>query len=129
MSGPIDDLLVTVVFHRRLSKRLRAEFTSLIVRYVDSVRLRGAFGEGPVSLACSEIDYYTRVAQFRIDASRSGQNTINWLILSILAFSPLNPVLDVYFTEHPRDQPPVSSFEELLGTHEEDRIRFPIVHE
>ena len=34
----------------------------------------------------NEVEFRGRVAQFRVNASRSGQDTLNWLLLSVLNF-------------------------------------------
>ena len=88
---------VTVTFRRRLTKEIREEFVQLIGRWAASVRENGIFEEGPVSVVDNRIEFWNRRAQFVLDASQSGQNTINWLILCLLSFSYVNTVIELFF--------------------------------
>lgn len=94
---PISDLMVSVAFRKRLSKDHRQQFAVAVRGWLDSVRKRGMFDEGPVRPVADEIAFSRRLAQFRIDASESGQNTINWMLLSLLPLCEANPITLVYF--------------------------------
>ena len=120
--APIDDLLVSVAFQRRLSKKTRQQFAEAIGRWFASVRTQGLFGEGPVSLASPDIQFHKRLAQFRIDASRSGQKTINWLILTLVHFAAEHVITTIFFLQKLSN----TSFEEYYEFSEDDLVTLPI---
>ncbi len=122
--APIDNLLVSVEFQRRLSKKTRQQFTEAIGQWFLSVRVQGLFGEGPVSLASPHIQFHKRLAQFRIDASRSGQKTINWLILTLVHFASEHVITDIFFTLKPAGSD--ISFEEYYRFFEDTLVTLPI---
>lgn len=122
-NGPIENLPVTVAFHRRFSKKTRQELAELIAAYLASVHSEGLFSEGPITKASDEIRFYPRVAQFRINASRSGQNTINWLILSLVAFSNVNVVTEIHFRERLNMQ---WTFERYFELSEKDLVKVAV---
>jgi hypothetical protein len=113
VNGPIENLPVTIAVRRRFSKQTRQQFADLVGKFLASVRSEGMFGEGPISRVSEVIDFFPRVAQFRIDASRSGQNTINWLILSLVEFSSINCVTEIHFTEQLNAQWTLEQYFEL----------------
>jgi len=82
----LSDLLVTVPFRRKPGPAVRTQFAGFLSAWFASVAQRGVLGEGPVAPASSTVDYWSRVAQFSIDLSRSGQCSVNWLTLSLLRF-------------------------------------------
>ncbi len=121
--NPIDDLHVTVIFLRRLSKDSRRRFADLVSNWLSSVGGAGIFDEGPIRQISSKIDYYPRCARFKIDASRSGQNTINWLIVSILHFNAVNLVTDVLLVRRNDDG---RLLDEVYSQQDPKLIRLPI---
>ena len=123
--NPIDDLPVTVIFQRRLSKDAREQFSRLVGDWLRSVSGEGIFGEGPILPVSGEIDFYPRCAQFRINASRSGQNTINWLILTILRFIPVNLVTEILLMRRAATGQPVA---EEFSLNAAQLVKLPLVN-
>jgi len=116
---PLDALLISVAFKRRLTKPKRAKLVTALAEWRNSVRSNGVFGEGPIRWSDGAITFYKKVAQFQVDASESGQCTINWLILSLMTHAINNPIADVCFTKTPGIN---VTFEEHYGLSEDDRI-------
>jgi hypothetical protein len=82
----VDDFQITVQFRRRLGGRLRRRFARFLGEWFESVLREGSFGEGPIKWTSDQVVFRGRVAQFRLDASRSGQDTLNWLLICVLNF-------------------------------------------
>ncbi len=82
----VEDLQITVVFRKRASAQVRKRFAACLSGWFKSVANRGMFGEGPIRSASNELRFRGRLVQFRLDASQSGQDTLNWLLLSVLNF-------------------------------------------
>lgn len=82
----VDDLLITVVFRRKPSMEVQLRFAECIGEWSQQVATQGLHGEGPIKLTTPQIEFRKKLAQFRIDASQSGQDTLNWLVLSVLNF-------------------------------------------
>lgn len=99
-SYQLHDLLITVVFRRKPSKEVQIRFADCIRIWSQEVAIRGLNGEGAIKLVTSEIEFRKKLAQFRIDASRSGQDTLNWLVLSVLNFGyAVSLVSDFFFDQ------------------------------
>ena len=56
------------------------------------------FGEGPITICKNHVEFHNKHAHFSIDASLSGQHTVNWLILAIISFSYINTIYEIVFT-------------------------------
>jgi hypothetical protein len=96
----LDRLLVTVASKGVLSKRNKEILTSVVFSWADSVSEVGVFSEGPARLVNSEARFQGRLCQFRVDMSRSGQRTLNWLTLCLLRFGhQIHPLTGVAFDE------------------------------
>ena len=80
------NLLVTVGFRHRPNAQIRRKYCVATIDWAESISRRGIFDEGPASLASPGVEFRGTRAQFRIDASRSGQNTLNWLSICIFNF-------------------------------------------
>ena len=91
-------LEVTVGFRARVGKAIRRLFVDTIFAWGGAAVERGAFEDGPVYLASPSVEFSGTRARFLIDASLSGQDTINWLSLAILDFGEdVHTVTGVYF--------------------------------
>jgi hypothetical protein len=77
-------LHITVQFHRRIRRDAMPVLAGAVRDWHATVSETGLFGEGPVGQLSREIQFQGRCAQFSFDATRIGQRTINWLILSLL---------------------------------------------
>jgi len=108
-TSSMENLLVTIVFTRKMSKRVRLSLLQVLSTWLDSVRHEGVSNEGQVRPTGSSLRFFDRLVQFRLDASRSGQMTVNWLILTLIDFCSQALISEVYFTER-HDQ--YFSFEE-----------------
>lgn len=98
--APPDRLLVSIGFERCPAREKRDALVHAITSWYSSVKTRGVFNEGCVRLASRDIEFCDRLAHFRIDVTGTGQNTVNWLIISLLAFCPMQLIARVYFTTH-----------------------------
>ena len=92
------DLSVAVVFRGRVGKGVRRAFVDAVAAWGRAAVERGAFHDGPIRLASPGVTFVGTRAQFRIDASRSGQDTLNWLSLVMLDFGyEAHPISSVNF--------------------------------
>jgi len=82
----LENLQISVGFSRRPSVQVRRRFAAYLGEWFGSVSERGVFGEGPVMPVSWEVEFRGRWAQFWIDASKSGQDTLNWLLIWVLNF-------------------------------------------
>lgn len=79
-------LLVTVNFRGRVTAATRQGFVAALAAWAAMVAEGGISGEGPARVRPLGVRFRGRWAQFEIDASASGQNTVNWLTLCLLNF-------------------------------------------
>ncbi len=92
-----DSIPVTIVFRRRLTAKMRDQLVQLLARWAASVRRQGVFGDGPMLIPDNRVEWFDRRAQFTLDVSRSGQYTLNWLILCLVSYSYINVIFDISF--------------------------------
>ena len=83
-SADLTALHLTVQCHRRIRRDAMPLLAGVVRDWHASVSEAGLFGEGPVGQLSGEIEFQGRLARLSFDASRTGQRTINWLILSLL---------------------------------------------
>jgi len=83
-SMDLSHLCVTLGFSRRVRPEVQMHLVAAIRDWHASVSEAGMFGEGAVRNVSSEVEFQGRRAQFWLDASETGQRTINWLVLSIV---------------------------------------------
>ena len=96
----LSDLPVTVGFMRPLRPAQAESLRDTLVDWVRRLEGRGIRGDGPVHLVPPGIDIHGRRAQFRVDASSTGQDTLNWLILTLLGLGiRVAPVHQVVFDD------------------------------
>ena len=94
----LDRLEVTVGFRTRVGKAVRCSFVDAVSAWAAAVTKRGAFDDGPISLALPGVEFSGTRARFLIDARLSGQDTLNWLALAILDFGEdVHTVTGVFF--------------------------------
>ena len=82
----LDRLQFTTWFKQTPEKPAREAFRDTISGWCASVATHGVDGEGPVASADPEITYRGKRADIVLDATRSGPNTLNYLILVALEF-------------------------------------------
>ena len=82
----ISNLLITVVFKRRPSQKTKHKVAEFLSAWFQSVTDVGLFGDGPIRKVSEDVLFRGERAQFRLDGSRSGQDTLNWLLVSVLNF-------------------------------------------
>ncbi len=82
----LDRLVVTVGFRSRPSRATRLAFADAITAWAQAAGEHGAFDDGPVALASPGVSFNGVRAWFQLDAGRSGQDTLNWLALTVLDF-------------------------------------------
>jgi hypothetical protein len=91
-------LEVTVGFRTRMNKAVRQAFVDAISAWGTTAAARGAFEDGPISLASPGVEFNGTRARFFLDARLSGQDTLNWLALAILDFGEdVHTTTGVYF--------------------------------
>jgi hypothetical protein len=92
------NLNIRIGFRRTPKKAAIEAFAAHVAWWADSVRERGIGDELSVSLISSAIEVAGRIAQFQLDASRSGQLTINWLIIALASFCETEQIELIDFT-------------------------------
>lgn len=98
----LDHLEVTVGFRAKVGKAVRRQFVVAVSAWGATAAGRGAFDDGPISLASPGVEFSGTRARFFLDARRSGQNTLNWLALTMLDFGEdVHTVTGVYFGSTP----------------------------
>ena len=96
----VEDLQISILFAQAAGERTRTRLAACLCTWFNSVDKEGMFGEGPISKASDELVFRGRLAQFRLDASRSGQDTLNWLFLTVLNFGyEVNIIQDFLFSQ------------------------------
>lgn len=117
----LNRLGITIEFRRRLSDRKLDVIRNHLSACMSCIARAPIKGEGPV-LGPTHIDAARQAIRFRVDASRSGQRTINVLLLSLLDLCRITPIVTVFFVEGvatlkmmPRRRVVVKSFEEEFG--------------
>ena len=88
---------VVIVFKQRLSREAPSKLMKTLLDWANSVRDQGIFGEGPMGLVEPTATFFAKAAQFSIDASASGPQTLLWLVLSLLSFCSVAIITDVWF--------------------------------
>ncbi len=95
-------LEVTVGFRNRVGEAARRAFAEAIFDWGAAAADRGAFDDGPVALSSPGVESCGARSRFLVDASRSGQDTLNWLALILLDFGEdVQAVTDVFFGSEP----------------------------
>jgi hypothetical protein len=93
----LQSLAITLRLKRKPGTEIRERYAEMIVDWLASVSEHGVFDEGPIGRASQFVEFQGLRAQFRIDASASGQHTLNWFILKALQFgidvSPVSVIL------------------------------------
>jgi hypothetical protein len=82
----VENLLISIGFKRTPTRQIRSRFVAAMEHWFRSVSQHGVFGEGPIKPVLAQLDFRGRLVQFRIDVTQSGQDTLNWLLLSALNF-------------------------------------------
>ena len=82
----LDDFPITVVFKRKPKGPIQSRFATLLTEWFRGVAKAGILGEGPIRSVSGEVQFRGALAQLRIDASDSGQHTLNWLLVAVLNF-------------------------------------------
>jgi len=96
----LQNFLVTIGMSKKPSEEDSQKLTKLLAGWFESVSTQGLFGEGCIKSASREIVFRGRLAQFRVDASNSGQDTLNWLLLSVLNFGYSNIPVQEFVVDH-----------------------------
>jgi hypothetical protein len=96
----LDDFPITVVFKRKPKPAIQSRFVAILASWFRGVSKEGILGEGPLRSVSKEVQFRGTLAQLRVDASSSGQNTLNGLLLSVLTFGhEVSPVKDFIFDQ------------------------------
>jgi hypothetical protein len=95
--APLDELLISVDFMRDLTEKNCAAFAAQMRNCLQSLSERGFQDEGPIR-PFPDIHFAKRLAQLRVDASKSGPISINWIITRIVSFIPYCPLSCIHFT-------------------------------
>lgn len=81
----LEDIGITVTFRKKPPRDIKLQFEIAVNDWFRMAELQGAIGEGPV-IRRSEVAFDEKQARFRLDITRSGQATLNWLTLAMLTF-------------------------------------------
>lgn len=99
----LDRLEVVVGFRRKPPRAARRALAAAVAGWAEAAGERGAFDDGPIALASAGVSFNNVRAWFRVDARRSGQDTLNWLALTLLDFGEdVHTVIGVDFGEDPK---------------------------
>ena len=98
----LENLQISVLFKRKPTPEVRQRFATCLGDLFHSVSSQGMFGDGPIKPMSRELEFRGPLAQFRVDASRSGQDTLNWLLLSVLNFGYEVSAVQQFFFDHER---------------------------
>lgn len=82
----LKDLQISIAFKKKVSLKTQRFFIECLEKCFASVSKEGMFNEGPLKLISNEVEFRGRLAQFRVNASSSGQDTLNWLLITALNF-------------------------------------------
>lgn len=77
-------LRVTISIHKKMSKTTAIELAEVVREWYSQIGSKGVFGEGGVALRSPLMRYHGRKVGIEIDASNSGQETLNSLVLAAL---------------------------------------------
>jgi hypothetical protein len=94
----LEELVITVVFRRTPSRNVLNALGHALRDWHNSMALKGLLEEGPARIISPELTCYGKRAQFTIDASQTGQNTLNWLVIRLFNFGyEVAPIAGVQF--------------------------------
>jgi hypothetical protein len=109
----LENLAISVGFYKKPSDEVKRHFIASIGSWFQSVLTQGLFGEGPIKSISDELEFCGRLVQFRIDASQSGQDTLNWLLIHTLnsayAFTPITDFIFDHERQIKKSIGPISS--------------------
>jgi hypothetical protein len=96
----LSNLTVTAAFVRPLRQTQAASLRDTLVDWSRCLGGRGILRDGPVRLISAGINVHDRRAQFVVDANLGGQDTLNWLVLTLLSFGiKVFPIFGVVFDD------------------------------
>lgn len=82
----LDSLAVCIVFYKKPTATIMNQLAQCLAEWQVTVQARGIADEGPILITSTEIECYGKTAVIYLDASHSGQTTLNWLIVSLNNF-------------------------------------------
>ena len=88
----LEDIGITVTFRKQPPRDIKLQFEMAVNDWFRVAELQGAIGEGPV-IRRSEVVFDEKCARFELDFTRSGQATLNWLMLAMLTFGVSRSVI------------------------------------
>lgn len=80
----LSHLRVTIALHKKMSKSTAIELAEVVRKWFSQIGSKGVFGEGGICLRSTLMHYRGREVGIEIDASGSGQETLNSLVLAAL---------------------------------------------
>lgn len=93
-----DPISVIVEFKRVPKTKDFERYMNYLRTWAKSVETQGIAGEGPARISSKDVGSSQRWAWFDVDMSKSGPNTMNWLVLVHLNFGiEVSPVTEVLF--------------------------------
>lgn len=75
---------MTISIHKKMSKATAIELAKVVREWYSQIGSKGVFDEGGISLRSSLMHCRGRKVGFEIDASNSGKETLNSLVLAAL---------------------------------------------
>ncbi len=99
----LKNLLISIGFTRKVSTKTQQDFAQCLEEFFSSVSSSGILNEGPLKLVFKEIEFRGRLAQFRVDSSSAGQDTLNWLLITALNFGYSTSTISDFVFDHDKD--------------------------
>ena len=96
--SPLDKFWTTILFRRVPSEEQRTEFAATVGQCLSSLAAKGLDGEGRLVLRGEGVSFQGKQASFCIDASQSGQKSLNWLLLTLLACATRTTITAIDFS-------------------------------
>lgn len=120
LEGRLHQLQTVVVFRRKPARQAMSAFASALRQWHNSVRQAGMAGDGPIRSISQHVEWRGRAALFAIDASASGQDTLNWLIVSLVHFGTEHLIEAIHFAN-----PEPERLFPWMRSHEPIRVGIP----
>lgn len=96
---PLEAFMVTLEFKRNLTRKVVARVIDSLRAWLAQNKDNGIGGEGPVTAIQRAFPIRKRCLQVFFDASRTGQFTLNSLVLKMIDLMPEVLTQGIYFTE------------------------------
>ncbi len=114
----ISEVRVWIQLHRKFARGVPEELAEALKRWFATIGSKGALGEVGVSSLSQLLQYLGKDATFSMDASRSGEHTLNSLILAILSWGMAGR-RPLRWIDLAPGRPPAHRYDEMQREYEE----------